>query len=150
VAGCGGASTNGFDVSKPSGWKDLTRLTEDRSGQSLEAVWEGPKDGTVPANIAIWRRRLKPGTSLERVMEVGVAGLRRGSPRASFSPLAATRLDGVPAQRFDLQNGDTKARQVGAVRGDFAYLVRFSAASTTFDRRVGALDALLRSWRWSG
>jgi hypothetical protein len=61
AAGCGAASTDGFDVSAPSGWRDLTRLTEDRSGQSLEAVWEGPKDGKVPVNIAIWRTRLSPG-----------------------------------------------------------------------------------------
>jgi hypothetical protein len=149
AAGCGAASTDGFDVSAPSGWRDLTRLTEDRSGQSLEAVWEGPKDGKVPVNIAIWRTRLSPGTSLQHLMEVGREGLRRGSPQATFGPLVATRLDGAPAMRFDLTSGDTTARQVGAIHGDQAYLVRFSAARATFARRVAALDALLRSWRWA-
>jgi hypothetical protein len=112
-------------------------------------VWEGPKDDKVPVNIAIWRTPLPPGISLQHVMEVGREGLRRGSPRATFGPLVSTRLDGVPAMRFDLQNGDTTARQLGAVRGDHAYLVRFSSASSTFPRRVAALDALLRSWRWT-
>jgi hypothetical protein len=149
AAGCGGASTDGFDVSAPSGWKDLTQLTENRSGQSLEAVWEGPKDGKVPVNIAIWRRRPPAGTSLQRIMEAGRAGLRRGSPGAMLGPLVATRLDGAPAARFDLESGQTTVRQLGAIHGDHVYLVRLSAASAAFARRLATLDALLRSWRWT-
>ena len=58
-------------------------------------------------------------------------------------------MDGVPAARFDIARGLTKVRQVGAIRGDRVYLVRFTAARAAFDRRLATLDALLRSWRWS-
>jgi hypothetical protein len=103
----------------------------------------------VPANIAIWRTRLPAGTSLQRIMDVGRAGLRRGSPGATFGPQVPMQLDGVPAARFDVKSGQTTVRQLGAIHGDHVYLVRFSAASAAFARRVRSLDALLRSWRWS-
>jgi hypothetical protein len=82
-------------------------------------------------------------------MEVGREGLRRGSPQATFGPLVATRLDGGARDALrPHERGHDRAPGRRDPRRQ-AYLVRFSAARATFARRVAALDALLRSWRWA-
>jgi hypothetical protein len=124
-------------------------VSEHRSGQNLAAVWQGPKDGPVSASIVIARSVRPAGVTLGGVMEAGRAGLRRANPGATIGPLVSQRLGGVPAASFDITSGQAKVRQLGAIRGDRVYLVRFTAAREAFDRRVATLDALLRSWRWA-
>ena len=60
----------------------------------------------------------------------------------------AERLDGEPALRLDYTAEGARIRQVGALRAGHFYLLSFTAARTTFKRRVADFDALLRSWRW--
>jgi hypothetical protein len=147
AAGCGGAGTDGFDVSAPPGWKDTTDIVEHRSGETLQGAWQGPKDGDVASTIVIVRSERPAGVSLDALMEAGRAGMRRGG--AAVGPVVPVRLGGAAAARFDYTSGARQVRQLAALRGDHVYFVTFAAARGAFDRRVATLDALLRSWRWS-
>jgi hypothetical protein len=144
AAGCGGASSEGFDVTAPAGWQDQTGLTKRRSEAKVEALWQSPD-----ASIAVVRAKRPPGASLAEVMRAGQEQMRREAPGAQIGPVSPTTLDGAPAARFDLTRADARVRQLGALRGDRVYLITFTAKTGAFERRLESLDGVLRSWRWT-
>ena len=144
AAGCGDASSEGFDVTAPAGFKDQTGLTTRRSDAKIEALWQ-----SADASIAVVRARRPPGASLTDVMKAGQEQTRKSYPGARIGPLAAARLDGAPAARFDFTRAGGQARQLGAIHGDHVYLITFTAKPEAFERRLASLDGLLRSWRWN-
>jgi hypothetical protein len=149
AVGCGGASTDGFDVSGPAGWTDRGDVVKGRSHEDVQAAWEGPKDAGQAATITVIRAKRPAGVSLAQLMQAGQGTMRRAYRDARVGPVASEPLDGAPAARFDFSHGGAQARQLGAIRGDHLYLVTFTAARAAFARRVATLDALLRSWRWT-
>jgi hypothetical protein len=144
AAGCGGASSDGYNVTAPAGWKDQTGLTKRRSDAKVEALWRGPG-----ATIAIVRARAPAGSSLDDVMRAGQDTMRSESPGTQIGAITAARLGGGPAASFDYSRPGVQARQLGAVHGDHVYLITFSAKPAVFEQRRQTLDALLRSWRWT-
>jgi hypothetical protein len=144
AAGCGGASSEGFDVTAPAGWKDQTGLTTRRSEAKVEAVWQSPQ-----ASIVVVRAKRPAGASLADVMKAGQDEMRRSWPGAQIGAVSPTTLDGAPAARFDLTRTGARVRQLGAIHGDRVYLITFTAKPGAFERRLSSLDGVLRSWRWS-
>jgi len=149
AAGCGGAGTEGFDVSAPPGWTDRGDVVKHRSREDVQAAWEGPKDGGQQTSIVVVRAKRPPGASLARLMRAGQQTMGRAYAGARVGPVIPERLDGAPAARFDFTHGGAQARQLGTIRGDHVYLVTFTAARPAFARRLATLQALLRSWRWT-
>ena len=144
AAGCGGASSEGFDVSAPAGWKDQTGLTTRRSEAKVEALWQSPD-----ASIVVGARQA-PARRLARRRHEGRPGEDAAEwPSAEIGAVSPTTLDGAPAARFDLTRTGARARQLGAIHGDHVYLITFTAKPGAFERRLASLDGLLRSWRWS-
>jgi hypothetical protein len=141
AAGCGG---EGFDVTPPAGFKDQTGLTTRRSEAKVEALWQ-----SADASIVVVRARRPPGSSLTDVMRAGQQQTRESYPGARIGSLASARLDGAPAARFDFTRAGAQARQLGAIHGDYVYLITFSAKPGAFQRRLSSLDGVLRSWRWN-
>jgi hypothetical protein len=143
AAGCGDASSEGFDVTAPAGFKDQTGLTTRRSEAKIEALWQ-----SADASIVVVRARRPDGASLDDVMKAGQDQTRGEYPSARIGPLAPAKLDGAPAARYDFTRAGAEARQLGAIHGGHVYLITFSAKPGAFQRRLGSLDGLLRSWRW--
>jgi hypothetical protein len=143
AAGCGDASSEGFDVEAPAGFKDQTGLTTRRSEAKIEALWQ-----SADASIVVVRAKRPEGASLTDVMKAGQDQTRADHPDARIGPLAPARLDGAPAARYDFTRAGAQARQLGAIHGDHVYLITFSAKPDAFQRRLSSLDGLLRSWRW--
>jgi hypothetical protein len=143
AAGCGDASSEGFHVEAPAGFKDQTGLTTRRSEAKIEALWQ-----SADASIVVVRAKRPEGASLTDVMKAGQDLTRADHPDARIGPLAPAKLDGAPAARYDFTRAGAQARQLGAIHGDHVYLITFSAKPGAFQRRLSSLDGLLRSWRW--
>jgi hypothetical protein len=143
AAGCGNASTEGFGVEAPAGFKDQTGLTTRRSEAKIEALWQ-----SADASIVVVRARRPKGASLTDVMKAGQDQTREEYPSARIGPLQPAKLDGAPAARYDFTRAGAQARQLGAIHGDHVYLITFSAKPGAFERRLSSLDGVLRSWRW--
>jgi hypothetical protein len=94
------------------------------------------------------RARRPSGASLSDVMKAGQDQTLESYPGARIGPLARAKLDGAAAARYDFTRAGAQARQLGAIHGDHVYLITFSAKPGAFERRLGSLDGLLRSWRW--
>jgi hypothetical protein len=110
-------------------------------------VYEGPRDAGLTASIAILRVEAEPDATLEDITRAGRQNL--GKAYGAAGPPVPTRLGGKPAMQLDYEADGGRVRQIGALRGRFFYLVSFTAAPEAFERRVGALDTLVRSWRWT-
>jgi hypothetical protein len=143
AAGCGDASSDGFNVTAPAGFKDQTGLITRRSEAKVEALWQ-----SADASIVIVRARRPKGASLTDVMKAGQDRTREEFPSARVGPIAPAKLDGAPAARYDFTREGAQARQLGAIHGDHVYLITFSAKTGAFQRRLSSLDGVLRSWRW--
>jgi YD repeat-containing protein len=103
----------------------------------------------VTTSIAIVRVEAPKGATLESITRSGQRNLRKAYGKAGVTgPPVAERLDGERALRLDYDAEEARIRQVGALRAGHFYLVSFTAARSSFDRRVADFDALLRSWRW--
>jgi hypothetical protein len=81
-------------------------------------------------------------------MKAGQDQTREDYPSARVGALAPAKLGGAPAARYDFARAGAQARQLGAIHGDHVYLITFSAKPGAFQRRLGSLDGVLRSWRW--
>ena len=150
VAGCGGAEHRRLRRQRPARLAGPDARDRDRSGQSLQAAVERTRRTVeVPVDIAIRRTplpRARPSSTSWR-------SAARSAPRQPSSdarPAGLDQLDGARRCASTSRAATRTARQLE--RGPAAtdvYLVRFSCRSSTFARQVAALDALLRSWRWT-
>jgi hypothetical protein len=149
AGGCGGAASTGYAVTAPAGWTDRTTFVESHSGSDFEAVYEGPRDGTVTASIAIVRVEAPEGATLEQMGRLGQRNVARAYDMRGTAtrPVDAT-LDGARALQLDYEVDGGGVRQVVAMRGANVYLVSFTAGEQAYQRRLETFEAMLRSWRW--
>jgi hypothetical protein len=147
LGGCGGSEPTGYEATQPDGWRDATNHASLRSGTAFQAVYEGPKDGDVTASIAIVRSERVPDARLDDIVREGQRNL--GKAYGDAGAPKEVRLDGERAMQFDYEAEDGRVRQVATVHDDHFYLVSFTAAKEAFERRVAALQAFMRSWRWT-
>lgn len=70
------------------------------------------------------------------------------NPGLRFSAVRVLKVDGVPARMVDAFKGNLHVRQVILANGGYVYLIEYTAPASAFAPQAGALDDVLRNWRW--
>jgi hypothetical protein len=150
LGGCaGGATSNGFSVKAPPGWRDATETAETKTKAEFEAVFEGTSVEGIAPTIAISRSDGRKDPGLQRATELArKAVLAAFGPESKPTSLAGERLGDEPALRFDYRAGDKRARYLQAKRGDRLYALTLESAPESFDRMLAILRGVQGSWRW--
>jgi hypothetical protein len=148
LAGCTAGTSNGFTATAPGGWKDETDTAETRTGTDFEVVYEGPTvDGVIPT-LTVSRVPVPKKGSVETSARTARTAVDRRLDEADPTPLAAGRIAGEPAFRFDYRAGEKRSRYVTARHGDQLYAVTVQSSVPSFDRALVVLEDYLASWRW--
>lgn len=151
-------SARGFSVTLPSGWR-VAPVDGDGFGDALTLT-----DDAATISISV----LKPGSSTPQAAAAQFAGAD-----AKVSGGDTTRLDGARAERYEVSGGRTylpsenkgkrradleapapayeslewKGELIVLPDGERDYALKFWSEKTDFEKRRGAFDALLASFR---
>jgi hypothetical protein len=175
AAGCGGddpVEGAGYSYSVPDGWDDVSNEADDEIdivGLRPDSLVVGEReDGFAPDVNVIREGGLPAGVTTAQYADVSLAGLRdperaglpaelvdivgRLDPR-DFSEPRDSELDGADAVVWEFSGksrdgGDTRVRQVTAVRDGSAYTLTLTVRPDRFDEETDALDEVVDSWEW--
>jgi hypothetical protein len=176
AAGCGGGDDPvegaGYSYSVPDGWEDVSNDADDEidiAGLRPDSLVVGEReDGFAPDVNVIREGGLPAGVTTAQYAEVSLAGLQdpegAGLPPElvdivgeldphDFSETRDTELDGEEAVVWDFSGksrdgGDTRVRQVTAVRDRSAYTLTLTVRPDRFEDETDALDEVVDSWEW--
>jgi hypothetical protein len=153
LAGCGGdsATSNGFALTPPAGWKDSTERAEVKTNGEFEAVYEGtPVDGITPT-IVISRIEQRKVPTLQRATDLARKAVLTAFGKGSEpTVLVPERLGGEPALRFDYKAGPKRARYLQAKHGKRLFGLTLESAPAAYARNLETFEALRASWKWEG
>jgi hypothetical protein len=175
AAGCGGddpVEGAGYSYSVPDGWDDVSNEADDEIdivGLRPDSLVVGEReDGFAPDVNVIREGGLPARVTTAQYADVSLAGLRdpagaglppelveiveRLDPR-DFSEPRDSELDGEEAVVWDFSGksrdgGETRVRQVTAVRDGSAYTLTLTVRPDRFDEETDALDEVVDSWEW--
>ena len=175
-AGCGSdedpVEGAGYTYSVPDGWEDVSNDADDEidiAGLRPDSLVVGEReDGFAPDVNVIREGGLPQGVTTAQYAEVSLAGLqdpeRAGLPPElidivgrlnphDFSETRDSELGGEEAVVWEFSGksrdgGDTRVRQVTAVKDGSAYTVTLTVRPDRFEEETDALDEVVESWEW--
>jgi hypothetical protein len=145
-------STHGIKVQYPSSWDKQENGTRQDTETDLVTFYPPSTNSNASLDISIDNISDEKGTSLAQYASNGTSDLKQSLKNFKLVGLSTNSvLAGLPAYKsiytYADQNAIFKDMEIGAIKGDKAYILTYEAGVNEYDKYLPIIQELINSFQ---